>query len=82
MDDGKSDTKSPVEALFDEARAQKSVDYVYTLVRVSGLTSGTRDSLLALRSTLQADTSRLSRDEMRELYCSRVTNSEPLTVGR
>ena len=74
-----TDTKETLRKLFDEAGAGGGVEYIYTLVRVTGITRE-RDSLLVLRDRLAEPHTELQDPDALARYCSLATIEEPLCL--
>lgn len=74
------DISKLLEQLFHSARSKGELQYIYTLVRVEGLTSGVPDPLLELNSSLQTLDINLSDEELLSNYCSLAYIKEPLSL--
>lgn len=66
--------------LFKEAETEGGLDYIFTLVRVNGLSYDVPDPFLELKSTLQTLPNNLSDERLITEYCSLTNFSEPLSL--
>lgn len=72
--------KDALSALFRDARENGGLDFVYTLLRLEGMTFEKRDRLLELRDSLSFDANKTSAADLGERYCSILEFTEPLSV--
>lgn len=69
-----------LKGLFEEAKSEGGIEYIYSLVRVSGLSSGVADPLVELHSILQASDMDVSDEELFSRYYSPEKMEEPLSL--
>jgi hypothetical protein len=75
-----TEVSSILKKLFDEAKSNGGLNYIYTLVRVDGMKCNTPDPILALQSLLKNHDDKLSEEEIVSCYCSLDFIEEPLTL--
>lgn len=73
-------TLEPIHKLFSDARNTHSVDYVYTLVRVTGYNLVSLDELLELQERLKTISIDHEPDQLLHTYCSLTATDEPLAL--
>lgn len=66
--------------LFADAQEAAGVEYIYTLLRMTGPEVDRSDPLVKLRSELHESGEALSDQELLTLYCSWATNEAPLEL--
>lgn len=66
--------------LFGEALSEDSGNYIFTLLRINGITWKTIDPLLELRDKLQNIDTELTAKGNLSAYCSLVSINEPLSL--
>jgi hypothetical protein len=69
-----------INKLFKDAESNGAVEYVYTLLRVTGPEVDRSDSLVKLRARLKDEGNSLPEGELLSLYCSLATNEAPLEL--
>lgn len=80
MTGGQENIANLLKALFDEACSKGGLQYIFTLVRVEGMTQKVPDPFLQLRAALQAKETGLTNEELLAKYCSLATRGEPLSL--
>lgn len=80
MKDFYTEVSSILKELFDEAKSNGGLEYIYTLVRVDGIKCNTPDPILVLQSLLKNHDDKLSEEEIVSHYCSLDFIEEPLTL--
>ncbi len=80
MKDFYTEVSSILKELFDEAKSNGGLDYIYTLVRVGGMKCNTPDPILELQSLLKNHDDKLSEEEIVSRYCSLASTEEPLIL--
>ena len=72
--------KTLFDNLFNEAQSGDSGNYIFTLLRINGITLNTIDPLLELREKLQTFDAGLSVQGLLSEYCSLTGINEPLSL--
>jgi hypothetical protein len=80
MKDFHTEVSSILKELFDEAKSNGGLDYIYTLVRVDGMKCNTPDPILELQSLLKNHDDKLSEEEIVSRYCSLASTEEPFIL--
>lgn len=69
-----------IAGLFADAQSTAGVEYIYTLLRVTGPEVDRTDALVKLRSELKEPREALSEPNLFSLYCSWANNEAPLEL--
>lgn len=69
-----------LERLFSAAEKSGGLEYIFTLVRVEGITCGKRDALIELRSFLGTITGRIPDEKVVNTYKKLIVNRESFTL--
>jgi len=81
MQDIRDNIKKILTNLFNQAETQGGLEYIFTLVRVDGLTSNIIDPVIELHSKLNKyDTKITGRDDILSVYCSLTKYHEVLAL--
>src|SRR5687768_12144072 len=72
-------TEEPISNLFRDAESKGGVQYIYTLLRVTGPNLRQKDQLIELQADL-TEASSLSGKELFAKYCSWIGLEEPLEL--
>src|SRR5215467_8006298 len=80
MEDNRTDISTLLKDLFSTAQSNGGIEFIYTLVRIDGLTVGVSDPLLQIRSTLQVTAPDLSPNELLSQYYSLASTGDPLAL--
>ena len=76
----KAEIKTLLDNLFNEAQSEDSGNYIFTLLRINGITLNTIDPLLELREKLQTFDAGLATQGLLSEYCSLSGINEPLSL--
>ena len=76
----KAEIKTLFDNLFNEAQSGDSENYIFTLLRINGITLNTIDPLLALREKLQTFDAGLLAQGLLSEYCTLTGINEPLSL--